>query len=350
MINKKRILVIFGGMSNEYEVSLQSAYAVITNFNREKYEILTIGITRSGRWFHFHGAPELLLRDEWYGEETCTPAILSPDRGHHGILKYSGAQCICIPVDLIFPVLHGKNGEDGTIQGLAELAGIPLIGCGIFASAAGMDKAAAHTLAQAAGLRVPPSAVLNHPVSLPELKQRTAGLKYPLFVKPARAGSSFGITKAANEEMLARAVQYAFETDSKVVIEEAVPGFEVGCAVIGNEYLLLGAVDEIELAGDFFDYQEKYSRASSKIHLPARIPSDTARRIQQAAATVYEALGCRGFARADFFLTPENEIIFNEINTIPGLTASSRYPSMLAKIGIPFSEMLDRLAALAQEE
>jgi D-alanine---D-serine ligase len=252
-------------------------------------------------------------------------------------------------IDLAFPVLHGKNGEDGTLQGLLEMAGIPFVGCGTLASAVCMDKDVAHRLVRAAGIKTPKSAVITKKAAYEELNELTKALAFPLFVKPANAGSSFGITKAGGPEELAAAVAEAFVHDKKVVIEEAVEGFEVGCAVMGNDELTVGEVDEIELSSGFFDYTEKYMLKTARIFMPARISVKTAERIKHTAARVYRALGCRGMARVDMFLTPGNRIVFNEVNTIPGFTSHSRYPNMMSGIGLGFGEVLDKLIALAEE-
>ncbi len=256
--------------------------------------------------------------------------------------EHGGVQCTRI--DAAFPVLHGKNGEDGTVQGLFELAGVPVIGCGTLASALCMDKDRAHRLAALAGVDTPAAAVFSARVTPGELMRETAALACPLFVKPVRAGSSFGITKVDDRGELWEAVRAAFEHDDRVIVEQGVPGFEVGCAVIGNEdQLTVGAVDEIELSDGFFDFDEKYTLKSSKIHMPARIDDETAARICSAAETVYRALGCSGFARVDMFLTPEGRVVFNEVNTIPGFTAHSRFPNMMRGVGMTFAELIDTL-------
>ena len=347
MKEKKTLCILFGGCSTEYPVSLQSAYAVITHLDREKYRPVLLGITRDGRWFCYDGPLGAIPADTWHTDRAhCTPAVLSPDRETHGLLLLSPAGPSVIRLDGAFPVLHGKNGEDGTVQGLLELAGIPVVGCGCLSSALCMDKDAAHRLAAQAGVAVPRGAVFfgwEDPALLPE---RTAGLRYPLFVKPARAGSSFGVSRVEGPEDLAAAVAAALEHDGKAVVEEVVPGFEVGCAVLGTERLFLGAVDEIELAGGFFDYTEKYQLLTSKIHLPARISPERARAVQEAAARLYRALECSGFARVDLFLTPAGEVVFNEVNTIPGFTAHSRYPGMMAAAGVAFGDLVNRLVEL----
>ena len=343
------IAILFGGNSTEYEVSLQSACSVIENLDPKKYHVILLGITRKGEWLKYGGNIEEIRNDTWSRHTSCVPAVISPDRSTHGILVLEGGKAAELPVDVAFPILHGKNGEDGTVQGLLEMAGIPCVGCGILSSALCMDKDYAHRLVSLAGIKTPASVVLHSPVTEAELLGQTAQLKYPLFVKPANAGSSFGITKVSGENELIDAVHAAAQHDRKVIIEEAVDGFEVGCAVLGNETLTIGRVDEIELSHGFFNYTEKYTLKTSKIHMPARIGAETAKRIKQAAAVIYQALGCTGFARVDMFLTPDEEIIFNEVNTIPGFTSHSRYPSMLKGIGMTFPQIVDELIRLAMQ-
>jgi D-alanine---D-serine ligase len=349
-MKKKIIAVLFGGCSTEYEVSLQSAYAVITHMNAELYDIIMIGITKEGSWFRYNGNTKKLLEDTWYLDESCVPAMISPNRNDHGILEFKDTKTCLTRIHGAFPVLHGKNGEDGTVQGLIELAGIPLIGCDTISSALCMDKDYAHKIVSLAGIKTPHSVVLNKGEKAPELSELTETLTYPVFVKPVKSGSSFGITKVADKEHLTEAVTTAFLHDNKVVIEETIDGFEVGCAVLGNEDPIIGEVDEIELTQGFFDFTEKYTLKTSSIHMPARISKETADRIKASALTIYKALGCRGFARVDMFLTSKEEIVFNEVNTIPGFTAHSRYPNMLKGIGLLFEDILDRLIELSLKE
>ncbi len=352
-MKKITLAVLFGGSSTEYEISLQSAHALLTHLDRDRYEPVLLGITRDGRWLLYQGPVDALLDDTWHTDARHTvPAVISPDRGVHGLLLIAPAGPSTRYLDAAFPVLHGKNGEDGTVQGLLELAGIPVVGCGVLASALCMDKDVAHRLVQAAGVAVPPSILFRAGEGLDTLPERTASLTYPLFVKPARAGSSFGITKVEEPGVLAEAVTAALAHDSKVVIEEAVPGFEVGCAVLGNEVLTVGHVDEIELSGGFFNYTEKYGLITSSIHMPARISQEKETEIQVTAQL--DALpgaggnpAFYGFARVDLFLTPDGRIVFNEVNTIPGFTAHSRYPNMMRSIGLEFGPLLDRLIGLA---
>lgn len=355
----KKIAVIFGGCSSEYAVSLQSAYAVLKNRNGTHWEAVMVGISREGRWYLYEGAPERIPEDTWEAGDKCYPLTLCLDRDRHGFLvcrgtdgwrrkktdpeKETGVSLELLPVDAALPILHGRNGEDGTVQGALELAGIPVIGCKTLASALCMDKELAHRVAASAGVRVPSSVVFSK-------EERTAGmarareLGYPLFIKPLRAGSSFGITKVMEPSALEAAVQRALEYDDLVTAEEMIPGFEVGCAILEEKgKLVTGEVDEIELSEGFFDYEEKYHLKTSRIHVPARVDEETAGRIKRTAKAIYRALGLSGFARVDLFLTPQGQIYFNEVNTIPGFTEHSRFPGMMRAAGIGFSEMIDRL-------
>lgn len=349
-MNKKKIAVIFGGCSTEYKVSLQSAYSIIKHLNTNLYEIIMLGITREGNWMRFQGDIEKIANDTWLKDENCTKALLSPDRLDHGFIEFKDKNSKVIKLDAVFPVLHGKNGEDGTLQGLIELAGIPIVGCGTLSSALCMDKDYAHKIVSLAGIKVPGSVVFQNDISMQEILELTKELKYPLFVKPVKSGSSFGITRVTKTEELTEAIHTAFQHDNKVVVEENIEGFEVGCAVLGTQNPIIGEVDEIELSQGFFDYTEKYTLKTSSIHMPARISNETAKRIKETALTIYKALGCSGFARVDMFLTPKGDIVFNEVNTIPGFTSHSRYPNMLKGIGMSFEEILDTLIAQSLEK
>ena len=342
--DRKKIAILFGGCSSEYEVSLQSAYAVITHIDAEEYEPILIGIARTGKWYLYQGDPVNIPGDRWYSEKECIPAVVSPDKELHGLilLKSQGAEELSL--DAALPILHGRNGEDGTVQGVLELAEIPVIGCGAMSSAICMDKEMAHRLAREQGVRVPRSyTIAREEMNLMDIKIKGRKLGYPLFVKPLRAGSSFGITRVERAEDLRSAVEHAFAYDSSVILEEMIEGFEVGCAVLGKEKLITGEVDEIELSEGFFDYTEKYTLKTSRIHVPARISKEKAEEIRETAKIIYRGLGCSCFARVDMFLTPAGEIYFNEVNTIPGFTSHSRYPSMMKAAGISFEELLSKL-------
>ncbi len=350
-MERKKIAVIFGGCSTEYEVSLQSAYAVLKNIDGGKFEVIPIGITQSGEWFHYTGNHERIPDGKWCDDnENLHPIVFSQSRTFKGFLEFTGKNYVKRPIDLVFPILHGKNGEDGTVQGLFELAGIPIIGCNTLSSALCMDKDRAHRLIKSEGIDVPKSVTFNIFEKNSALNEITGTLNFPIFIKPVRSGSSFGISKIFNANEFENAVKLAFEHDIKVMAEEAVDGFEVGCAILGNENPIVGRIDEIELSSGFFDYTEKYTLKSSKIFMPARINSETEKAVQEAALKIYRILGCGGFARVDMFLTNDGKIVFNEVNTIPGLTVHSRYPNMMKGIGLSFSEMLNKLIGLYVNE
>ncbi|MNZ94137.1 Vancomycin/teicoplanin A-type resistance protein VanA [compost metagenome] len=309
-----------------------------------------IGITRDGRWFRYNGNIEDIREDRWREHDSCMPAFLSPSTETKGLIELVHTEYHITPLDVVFPVLHGKNGEDGTMQGLLELSGLPFVGCDTRSSAVCMDKAVAKSLVQAAGMEVPPSVTLLAGGSAAEAAAAADKLGFPLYVKPSRSGSSIGITKAYTMESLLAGVEEAFSHDDKVVIEQHIDGIELGCAVLGQAQPLLGAIDEIALTGEFFDHEEKYSLETAAIHLPARLDEHTTNLAKAMALRIYTALGCSGLARVDMFLTRDGRLLFNEVNTIPGFTAHSRYPNMMRHAGLAFPELLDRLIELAIKE
>ena len=340
--NRPTVAIIFGGRSSEYQVSLQSAAAVISSIDQQQYQPILIGITRTGEWFRFRGEVAKIADDSWNNDNDCVRACILPCRTLHGLLELDSHTPLRL--DAAMPVMHGKYGEDGTVQGLLEMAGIPIIGCGTMSSALCMDKVRSHAVVSAAGIDIPWGVVINSPDESISGLEQAAALRYPLFVNPVRAGSSLGVSCVRSQVELAQAVQRAFKLDDQVIIEEMVEGFEVGCAVMGDgNKLVIGEVDEIEITGDFFDYTEKYTLATSQIHLPARISEQTADKVKQTALRIYKALGCSGFARVDMFLTPDQQIVFNEVNTIPGFTSHSRYPKMMSGIGYSFEALVNTL-------
>lgn len=342
-----KIAILFGGCSPEYSVSLQSAYSVIKSLDTHRFIPILIGISSKGNWYQFHGDIEKIASDTWCNSSDCLPAAISPDREVHSILVFYPEKVVKLPIDAAFPVLHGKNGEDGTVQGLFEMAGIPLVGCRTMTSALCMDKDRAHKLAHSAGVKVPASFILKKNLDIKIALAQAESLKYPLFVKPVRAGSSYGITKVTDQHDLPAAIKLAFQYDDEVIVEESITGFEVGCAVMGNDRLTVGEVDEIELSDGFFNFTEKYTLKTSAIHVPARISKEKTKEIKKAAETIYQALGCRGFARVDMFLDSKGEVVFNEVNTIPGFTSHSRYPTMMKSAGIPFEQVISHIIELA---
>ena len=346
---KKRVAVIFGGFSPEYEVSLNSAYSVINAIDKSKYDVLMLGITNKGQWYKYSGPVDDLPNDKWHmDEQFLNKAYISPNRGG-GVVVFENMSPSMIPVDIAFPVLHGRYGEDGTIQGLCELAGIPLVGSGSAASALCMDKERAHRLVSLAGITVPKSVCFEYVPDKKELLEAVKKLKLPLFIKPVKAGSSIGVSKLDSYDDIPAAVEEAFVYDDAVIIEETIDGKEVGCSVIGNHSLQTGRVNEIEVSQGFFNYTEKYTLKSSKIHTPARIDAESERRLQEAGKLVFRILGCRGYARIDLFLKENGEIIFSEANTIPGFTAHSQLPKMMKAAGIDYPELVAMLLELGLE-
>lgn len=337
---EKRIAILFGGNSPEYGVSLQSAYSVISHLDRKKYTPILIGISNAGDWFKYDGEIEKIPADTWHNEKDCTPVVVSPNRTVQGLLTIKKGKVKKIPIDAAFPVLHGENGEDGTVQGLFELAGIPVVGCGVLSSALCMDKDKAHKLVQSAGISVPESFVLHTDMDAEFALMQAEQIGYPVFVKPVGAGSSYGITKVIGRNQLPAALKLAFSYDNKVMIEECISGFEVGCAVLEGDELMIGEVDEIELEKGFFDFTEKYTLKTSSIHVPARISHEKAAEIKQAAKTIYKTLDCCGFARVDMFLDDSGRIVFNEVNTIPGFTTHSRFPNMMKAAHVSFEQII----------
>ena len=344
------IAVLFGGCSSEYGVSLESASGVLSHMDRRKYNPVMVGITPDGGWYHYTGSVSDIAGGNWFQPQYCTPALISPDRRLRALLIFELGGIREIKLDAVFPVLHGKNGEDGTVQGLCQLAGLPLVGCGTLASALCMDKDRAHKLAEKAGVSVPRSFLLEKGWNRDLALKRAGELGYPLFVKPVKSGSSFGVSKIASPAELPEAVDKALEYDDRAMVEEAIPGFEAGCAVMGRNRLITGEIDEIELRDGFFDFTEKYNLVTSSIHVPARISPERSEELKRTAKTIYRALGCGGFARVDMFLTPDGRIFFNEVNTIPGFTAHSRFPSMMKAAGMSLEQVISKAIELASEQ
>lgn len=349
-MEKISVAVIFGGCSNEYEVSLQSAYSVLSHMDLDKYELTLIGITKAGAWYKYNGSLDNIQQDTWWSDkDNCISVTFSPNRYDNKLIEYKQGQLIETTIDIVFPVLHGKNGEDGTLQGYLELIGIPFVGCDTFSSALCMDKDSAHKLVEHEGIRTPASIVFTKRQIKEQIATATKKLHYPLFVKPVKSGSSIGITLVKEEKELPKAIAAAFCHDERVIVEELIEGFEVGCAILGNDELLIGEVDEIELEKGYFDFNEKYSLATSRIHMPARIDADTALKVKRTAKKIYRTLGCRGLARVDMFITKNQDIVFNEVNTFPGFTDHSRYPNMMKGIGLTFSAIIDKVIQLGLE-
>lgn len=351
----KNVLVIFGGVSSEHDISLLSATSVIKNVPREKYNVIMLGITKSGEMYVYDGSVDCLKNDGWLNDTSkLKKAVISTDRGDRGILVFNESGYEKVRIDVCFPVLHGKNGEDGTMQGLLTIAGIPFVGCNTMASAVCMDKAMTNAICDVNGIaQAKWKYITRHDF---EVRGREFAreceeyLGLPVFIKPANAGSSVGVVKAKTVEEVQRGLDYAFKFDTRVVVEEAVVGAEVECAVMGNDEPFAGAVGEIEPSNEFYDFEAKYE-SDSGLHIPARISEEKIREVQEKAIEAYKVWGCSGLARVDFFVRySDGEVLLNEPNTIPGFTSISMYPMLMEKAGISYNELIDKLLCYAIEK
>lgn len=352
-MEKKTVAILFGSISSEYEVSLISASSVLRNIPQDKYQVVMLGITKDGRWLEYTGPIDAIEKDLWNTPEWTCPAVLSPDRSVGGIQRFTPHGVETVKVDLVFPVLHGEHGEDGTMQGLLELSGIPYVGCGVLASSTCMDKEVTHILLEQAGIPTAKFSVVTRG-QLDRFEELEASLVqqlgYPMFVKPANTGSSVGVGKAKDAQGLRTALEEAFRYDRKVLVEETLVGAEVECAVLGNyQDCQASVVGEIVPHHEFYDYSGKYLDDSSDLYIPARLPEETAQEIRRMACAAFAAMGCTGLSRVDFFALKDGGIRINEINTIPGFTSISMYPKLFEAAGIPYGELIDRLLTLAQE-
>lgn len=341
-----RLGVLFGGQSSEYSVSLHSAGSFLHQIHADKYEMVLIGIDQEGRFYHYEGSIEDIEHDTWKENGKITPCAWC----HHGIVLLN-EEHTKLSLDCVFPVLHGKNGEDGTIQGLLEVMNIHYVGCDVLSSAMAMDKEIMHILCDQADIPCADYICLKETqpqLSFAEIKKQ---IPLPWIVKPCNAGSSYGVHFVENEEQFHEAKIDAFHYDGrgKILVEKTIEGFEIGCAVMGNETLFTGSVDEIEITGGFFDFEGKYEMKGADIHCPARIDEETFKKAQELAKRSYVALNCSGMARVDMFVTKEKDVVLNEVNTIPGFTATSRYPSMMKEVGLMFPELIDQLIELAMQ-
>ena len=348
-MSKRSVAVIFGGASSEYEVSLRSASFVISGVDREKYDLTMVGITKKGQWFLYTGPENAIADDSWNRPEYVTPAVLPPDPSYHGLLVFSPDGVRTIQLDAVFPVLHGKNGEDGTIQGVFQMAQIPFVGCGVLSSAVCMDKAITHTILDQAGV---PNAMWAdvYPWDLESFDELEAELSdtlgYPMFIKPANAGSSVGVSKAVDKTALLEGLKLAFQHDGKAIVEEFIKGREVECAVFGNHGAKASVLGEIAPKKEFYDYEAKYEDDSTDLYIPARIPAETADLVRELALAAFESLGCEGLARVDFFVQDDG-IILNEVNTLPGFTNISMYPKLMMEGGMSPYDLVGGLIELA---
>ena len=352
MAKRIRIAVVYGGRSCEHPISVLSAGSVLAALDPSRYEVLTLGITREGGWVRTDANPdELRMADRALPEvrPAGTEVAVRPGSGAVAVFDQASAIAALDSVDLVFPVLHGAYGEDGTIQGLLEMAGVDYVGSGVLASAAAMDKAFTKTMLSAAGLDVGNYLVLRPGDAIDEQALEQLGL--PVFVKPARAGSSIGISKVRSADELPAALKLAFEHDSKVLIEAAVVGREIECGVLqdadGTVSASLPAEIRLRADYDWYSFEAKYLEDASEFDIPADVGPDTVRAIQDASCRAFRALDCAGLARVDFFLERGGRLVVNEVNTMPGFTDISMYPKMWAATGVAYSELLDRLIATA---
>lgn len=347
---KKTVAVIFGGQSSEHEVSRSSAVMMLSELDREKYQVLPVGITKKGQWLIYNGPVEHVGTGEW--EKYGTPVCLSPDASKKALLKIVNGSVKEIPVDVVIPVLHGAWGEDGTIQGLLELAQIPYVGCGVLASAVSMDKVYTKMIAQT--FELPQAKYLwTDTLELREEKETVIArveekLGYPCFVKPSNAGSSVGISKAKNREQLSAALDLAAGYDKKVIVEEAIDGREFECAVLGNDMPEVSGVGEVLAAAEFYDYDAKYNSQESRTVIPADLPEEKVEEMRKIAKCIFRAVDGSGLARVDFFMEKATgRVLLNELNTMPGFTPISMYPMLWEERGMKKTELMDRLIELA---
>ena len=353
-MKKLSVCVLFGGISPEHEVSLRSAEFVLNSLDPEKFNIFPVGITKNGDWVLYGGTDySLLPTGEWKDCPENRRAAISPVRGQ-GLLSFEGDCVVREWIDVVFPVLHGENGEDGAMQGLLQMAGIPYVGPHVAASAVAMDKTLTKLVVdqaqirQAAWMLVRASDVDTRVDWV--MDQVEKKFAYPVFVKPAGTGSSVGVSKASDRETLSTALLKAATYDSKVLVEEFISGREVEVAVMGNESPVASICGEIDSGAEFYDYDAKYVTDTSVAYIPARISEDVAEQVRDAAVRIYSAIGCQGLSRVDFFVTFDgDEVVFNEINTLPGFTSISMFPKLFAASGIPAEQLVEQLLQLALE-
>jgi len=345
--NKKKLMLIFGGVSSEHEVSRTSAASVLKHISEEKYEIIKVGITKDGRWMQTEADPDEIESGAWETHDSNKDVYLMPGAGFAGL-----------DVDVVFPLLHGRNGEDGRMQGFLTIAGIPFVGSDSTASAACMDKAVTKAVIdQAEACEQAKCCIAHKGCDIEEASVVIGDFfegKFPLFVKPANAGSSVGITKVKALTDLPQALRVAFAEDDKAIVEETIVGREIEVAVLGNEDPQASCIGEILSANEFYDYVAKYDNIGSKTSIVTDLPEALQDQIRQTAVNIYEIMGCRGLARVDFFLKKgpsggydDGELVFNEINTMPGFTKISMYPQLWEASGLAYGELIDRLIDLA---
>lgn len=351
-MEKLKVAVLFGGQSGEHEVSRVSATSIINNIDRDKYDVYMVGITKKGEWYLYNGDIEKIATGEW--EKDAVPALIGPSTKYKGILAFKGSRYEFYPIDVVFPVLHGPNGEDGTVQGLLELLEMPYVGPNVLSSSLCMDKVFSKRIFLEAGIPTPNFTVVyrnelkNAENQKEILKRISAEIGYPCFVKPANMGSSVGITKVHNENELVDALKLASKYDRKIIIEEGIDAREIECSVLGNDNPEASIAGEIVPAHEFYDYDAKYFDEASKLFIPAPIPDVKMEEIRELAIKAYVALDVRGMARVDFLMDKNTgKVYLNELNTIPGFTKISMYPKLWEASGKPYSKLIDDLIQLA---
>ncbi len=348
---KTTIAVLFGGVSSEHDVTRMSATSVLNNLDKEKFNVLAVGIKKDGSWHLYPGPTEGLCTGEWEACKENIPVAFCPGSGMKGLVAFENGRVRELPVDVVFPVLHGKNGEDGTVQGLLEMAGLPYVGCGVLGSALCMDKVCANLVMDAAGIARCEWDYMEawQLADFDAIERRVAEkLHYPIFVKPANAGSSVGISKAADKAALRAAVELALRHDSRVVFERFVDGHEIECAVSGNEEVRATLPGEILASAEFYTYDDKYVSGTSRVVIPAQLPEETLNAVRATAEKAYRALCCRGLSRVDFFVERgTGRVLLNEVNTMPGFTDISMYPKLKIAAGQSYGQLLEELVGLA---
>ena len=348
-MSKKVIAILFGGQSSEHEISKISVSTIIQNINQDKYTIIPIYITKEGHWLLYDGPLENMTNGNW--EKFASTAVLSPDTKQKGLLRIVGDKVKHMPVDVVFPVLHGANGEDGTIQGLLELAKMPYVGCGVLSSAMSMNKAYTKIVVESLGIEQAKHTVVQKyelEASVDTcIKKIEEACKYPVFIKPACAGSSLGITKASNQTELVEGLWIAAKEHKTIVIEQGIDAIEVECAVIGNKEVRASVTGQAVAASDFYDFDAKYNNAESKTIIPAPIAPELSKEIQEKSIQIFKALDCMGLSRVDFFIEKgSNKVIFNEINTLPGFTSISMYTMLFNESGVTTEDLIEELIEL----
>lgn len=347
-MNKISVAVLFGGCSSEHEISLISASTFIDNLDKDKYDVHLIGITKDGEFFKYNGDTESIKDGSWINKDV-KKCIISPDRKHHGIIVFEDNSYSVINIDVAIPALHGKNGEDGTIQGLLQLADIKFVGCDCISSANCMDKELTHIILENAGVKmagwVCGKSYEDKDVIVNRVESK---FEYPVFIKPANAGSSIGVSKANNREELVKGLELAFDNDKKAIIEETIVGKEIECAVLGNQNPKATLPGEIASANEeLYDFEAKYVNPESTLYIPARVSQDILENVRTEAIKAYTAMGCEGLSRVDFFVKDNGDILLNEINTFPGFTSISMYPKMWENMGLKIDKLIDELISYA---